>query len=114
MKNLIRFKSSVRQIAGILLIAVAFLIGCFRTLDVTPADVEKQINAALKPGDSAETIEQYFSGRGLGYSYNKRESRYKSIIRHPDSNFHAIVIYVWVDKQKKFVKAEAHNSYTFL
>lgn len=97
-----------------LLTVVVFTVGCFPTLDVTPVEVERQFRVALKPGDSAEVIEQYLHGRGLTGSYDNYQSRYQSIIRHPDSEFHAIVIYIFVDKQKKLIKVEANDSYTFL
>lgn len=97
-----------------LLAVLFFAAGCFPTLDVTPAEVEKQFCSALKVGDSAEAIEKYLRKRGLDGSYDINQSRYQSIIRHPDSGFHAITIHIFVDKQKRFVRVEAHDSYTFL
>jgi hypothetical protein len=90
------------------------LAGCVSKLDITPQEVEAKINASLKVGDSSEIIEAYFKQEGLGFSYDKHESRYQSIIRHPKSDFHAIIIYIYIDNQKGFLKAEAHDSYTFL
>ena len=82
------------------------------TLDVTTAEVLNQIEASLGPGDSSERIEAYFAQRGLGASFDRFQQRYQSIIRHPDSNYHAIVIYVYVDEDRRFTRAEAYDTYT--
>ena len=86
----------------------------FPTLDINPQDIESSINAALKPGDRAEKIEEYLASQKLESSYDEFSSRYQGIIRHPDSNFHAITFYIYVDKNKSFTRAEANDSYTFL
>lgn len=69
-----------------------FVAGCFPALDATPAEVEVEIREVLRPGDSAETIEEYFRIRGLDVTYDKYQNRYSSIIRHPGSSFYAITI----------------------
>ncbi len=92
---------------------IAILI-LFPTLDTTPQELEININAALKSGDSAQKIEEYLTSQELDSSYDGYSNRYQGIIRHPDSNFHAIVFYIYVDKNKAFIKVEANDSYTFL
>jgi hypothetical protein len=86
----------------------------FPTLDTTPQELETSINTALKPGDSTQKIEQYLASKNLASSYDGFSNRYQGIIRHPDSSFHAIVFYIYVDKSKAFIKVEAHDSYTFI
>ena len=100
--------------AVFLLVTAPFLSGCFPTLDTTPEEVEADISSALKPGDAAETIEAYLRKRGLGFSYDRFANRYQAIIRHPDSNFHAITIHILLDPQKRYAGVEADDSYTFL
>ena len=95
-------------------ISLVLLQGCMQTLDVTPAEVTSEINAQLKSGDSAFKIEDYFKSKGLSASFDAYSNRYQSIIRHPDSNFHAITIYIYVDNDKNFKSVEANDSYTFL
>ncbi len=94
--------------------ALLFVSGCLPTLDTTPEKVEAEITAALKPGDSAEAIETYLRKRELEFSYDRFANRYQAIIRHPDSNFHAITIHILLDAQKRFAAVEADDSYTFL
>ncbi len=96
------------------LLSALMLAGCFPTLDITPEEVEEKINSTLKPGDSAEKIEAYFEKEGLGSSYDRFLNRYQSIIRHPESNFHAITIYVYVDENKRFIRIQADDVYAFL
>ncbi|MEZ5547016.1 MAG: hypothetical protein R3E74_04485 [Pseudomonadales bacterium] len=98
------------------LVVISFLLikSLFPTLDISPEDIEADINTALRPGDSAETIEEYLHSKYLGASYDGFSSRYQGIIRHPDSNFHAIIFHIYVDENNKFIRAEANDSYTFL
>lgn len=105
---------SPKQLFFLFLFSSVILTGCLSTLDITPKEVEEKINLSLTPGDDAGKIEAYFKNEGLGLSYDKFQNRYQSIIRHPDSNFHAITIYVYVDESKKIVRVEANDSYTFL
>ena len=83
-------------------------------VDTTPHEVVSKINNGLKQGDSSQTIEEYLASQKLDASYDGFSSRYQGIIRHPNSNFHAIVFYINVDKNKTFVNVEAHDSYTFI
>lgn len=103
-----------KRLAAVFLFGALMLAGCVSTLDITPKEVEAKINSSLKPGDSAAKIEAYFENEGLGLSYDRFQDRYHSIIRHPESNFHAITIVIFVDQNKRFIRAEADDSYTFL
>jgi len=75
-------------------------------------DVESNFRTALKPGDSAEKIEEYFQSQQLGFSFDKYQDRYQSIIRSPSTDFHAIVIFVNVDAEKRFKSVQVQDSYT--
>jgi len=77
-----------------------------------PAQVRSEFNAALKPGDSSEKIEAYFKRRSLEFDYDHYQQRYQSTMRSTKSNFHAISIYVRVDKEKRFETVDASDSYT--
>lgn len=95
------------------LLGLALLLsGCFSTLDATTEQVEAEFSSALKPGAPSPEIEAYFQSRSLGFSYDQFSNRYQSIIRHPDSNFHAITIHVLLDQQKRYVSVDAEDSYT--
>jgi hypothetical protein len=78
----------------------------------TAAQVQNDLRTALKVGDSSEKIESFFRNRSLPTTYDKYGRRYESIIRSPTSNFRAVVIYVNVDAEKRFLTAEAHDSFT--
>jgi len=90
------------------------MVACLPALDVTASEVEQRINRELQPGDQAEKIEAYFKKEGIPAAYDSFRSRYQSSLRHPDSHYHVITIYVYVDTERNFIKAEAHDSYTFL
>lgn len=108
-----QMNSGMRNLS-LLFILLLVLQGCIATLDVTPEEVVSEINSALKQGDDAAKIEEYFATKKLGVSFDKYQNRYQSNIRHPESGFHAITIYVYVDSNKGFLGAEAFDSYTFL
>ncbi len=74
--------------------------------------LQGELQAAMKVGDSREKIESVLKGRSLETTYDKYSQRYQSIMRRPTTDFHAIVIYVNVDKERRFVSVEAHDSYT--
>ena len=96
----------------VLILLTASSGGCVPTLDVTPSEVLDRIESSLRPGDNAEKIEAYFDQQQLDASFDRFNQRYQSIIRHPKSNYHAIVIYIYVDEERRFTRAEAKNSYT--
>lgn len=91
-----------------------FVAGCFPTLETTPEQVEAEVSSALRPGASSEAIEAFLKAKGLEFSYDQHTNSYRAIIRHPESNFHAISIQISVDDQKRYLKVEASDSYTFL
>lgn len=97
-----------------LLTLTLLLSSCFQKLEVTPEEVVSEINAKLIAGDEKEKIEAYFKNKDLDSSFDNYAQRYQSIIRHPESGFHAIVIYIYVDENQSFIRAEVNDSYTFL
>lgn len=77
--------------------------------------VEAMINSELPVGSSSQQIEQFFQKHGLPFSYDRFSKRYNSIIRNvsPQPNTdHAIVIYLYVDDEGKFTRAEIRDSFT--
>ena len=104
----------VRLIIVFLLSIGLLMSGCFPKLDITPEKVEAEISSALKPGDNSEAIEGYLQKRGLAFSYDRFANRYQAIIRHPESDFHAITIHILLDSEKHFKGVEANDSYTLL
>jgi hypothetical protein len=100
------------RIACFALSAALTVSGCHPRLDSTPEQVEAEFSSALAPGDNADAIEAYFRKRGLEFSYDRFTNRYNAIIRHPESDYHAITIYVLLDPQKRFSGVEARDSYT--
>jgi hypothetical protein len=96
----------------LLVTASSALTGCSGGLDTTPEAVEAEISAALHKGASAQAIERYLEQRNLTFSYDRFTNRYQSIIRDPESNAHAITVYVLLDDQKRYADVEARDSYT--
>ena len=98
---------------SVFLLALTVHVGaCAEDNLPTAAQVQNDLRSALKAGDSSEKIEAFFRNRSLTTSYDKYAHRYQSIIRSPTSNFRAVVIYVNVDSERRFLSAEAHDSFT--
>jgi len=74
--------------------------------------LQNELQAALKVGDSKEKIESVLKDRSLRATYDKYSHRYQSIMRSPTTEAHAIVIYVNVDQERRFVYVETYDSYT--
>lgn len=89
------------------------VLSCLPTLDTTPAEVVDEIHAHLQPGAPREAVEWYLAQAGFHYSFDRFANRYQAIIRHPDSSFHAISIYIYLSPEGFFERAEARDSYTF-
>ena len=98
---------------GFLGLAVAILlVGCSRSLDTTPEEIEAELLAALGQGANTEAIESYLRERKLPFSYDRFSNRYQSIIRDPNSDAHAITIYISLDAEGRLAGVEARDSYT--
>ena len=98
-----------------LLPAISFVLcslGCAGDHIPMAAQVQDELRASLTHGDSPEKIEKLLSAKTAGFSYDRFQSRYHSIIRGKRHIDRAVVIYVNVDSQKKYVSLEAHDSYT--
>lgn len=82
---------------------------------VTTEKVRMMIKNELAVGSSSQDIEQFFKTHNLVFSYDKFSKRYQSIIRNvsPDPGVdQAIVIYLYVDDEKKFTREEVRDSFT--
>ena len=88
------------------------LTGCWLEPLPAPEQVKSDIERHLKPGDPHTAVEKALKGQKLGFSYDKYANRYQSIIRQRHSNFKAVVIHVYLDEQRRFLRVETRNSYT--
>ena len=114
----------VIMIAGLVLASIA---GCDtggdviadrinRYMNKTKADEVRQLIAKELPvGSSAESVEAFFQRHKIEYSWDRFANRYQAIIRGVSKNSklldQAIVIYINVDAEKRFVNAEVQDSF---
>lgn len=97
-------------IIGVLTVAFACNAGAAEPL--SSKEARSAIETNLKQGDSSSVIEAFFKQRQLPFTYDRFSKRYQSIIREPKSEKHAVVIYINVDSERRFVSGEARDSYT--
>ena len=85
---------------------------CPGFVDIELSDLEKKFNLEVKKGDSTEKIEAALNKLNINFSWDKYSGRYHGIIRHPNTNFHAIVVYIYLDRSNGFSKIDIHDSFT--
>lgn len=108
-----------KLIRSIVFLAYVFLsAGCAQGDEMTKEDVNKLIASELSVGKNSDAIENFFIKRNLPFSYNKISHRYQSIIRDVGGKFDladkAIIIHIYVDEERRFIRAEAEYSFTAL
>jgi hypothetical protein len=101
----------MRRPAHLVLVAAASLGACAADAQVA-AQVQVELNSSLTPGDSHQQIEAVLTAKKIGFTYDKYANRYQGIIRNESSYFRAVVVYVRVDADRRFLSAEAHDTYT--
>jgi hypothetical protein len=78
----------------------------------------KEIVAAqLHPGDPAEKIRQFYSERNIQYLYNKDLKLYEAFYLLPKSELdrgHTLQVFIYVDKDGAFLRADIGDTYTGL
>lgn len=118
---------SFMRIVGIGL-ALFFVLGQFActegddnmlgNIDKERAEQTRRLIAdELAVGAAPQAIEEFFLRHGIAYSYDRFAHRYQAIIRgvSPDPRVdQAVSIFIYVDDQGRFVRAEAHDTFTAL
>ncbi len=78
----------------------------------------KEIVAAqLHPGDSAEKITKFYSEHNIQYFYNKHLKLYEAFYLLPKAELdrgHTLQVFIYVDKDGAFLRADIGDSYTGL
>lgn len=77
-------------------------------------EIEGKFNEIVAVGDGSDAIENALTDMKITFSWDRFNQQYNGIIRDSVSNFHAITVKVYVDKQQKFTKIEANDSFTAL
>jgi len=90
------------------------LVACGPDIGARSQQIKSEFESSLKPGDSYTKIEQYLDAKGLDFTYDKYAGRYQSIIRYKESDFQAIIIYVYVDNHRNYLRLEVLESFTAL
>ena len=78
---------------------------------ITRDQVSVAINKELPVGASAAEIEKFFKRHHIDFGWNRFEGVYNGVIRDVEP-FHGITLVVFVDKDRRFVKAEVKDAYT--
>ena len=84
-----------------------------RNPDAEPK-IKRLISDNLKVGASSARIGAFFEKHNIPYSYDGFSGRYQAIVRdvgHDPSIHQAIVIHIYVDEYKNFVRATVRESF---
>jgi hypothetical protein len=79
------------------------------------AEVRAAIESELFVGANSRQIEAFFAQRQIVFSYDRFNRRYSGIIRDvavDNAIDQDVVIYIYVDNQRRFEHAEVEDSFT--
>ena len=79
-------------------------------IDELRARFDEEVNV----GDSPELIKSALQNIGVSYSWDGITGRYQGVIRHPESQFHAISVLVYTDEKGNYKHIEVRDSFTSL
>lgn len=76
-------------------------------------EVRQAIAEELRVGAEAQYIESFFERHGITYSYDRFNQSYNGIIRDVSPVFgQSILIHIYVDDHRRFIRAEVEDSFT--
>nr|CAP48509.1 putative integron gene cassette protein [uncultured bacterium] len=87
---------------------------CPRFVEVLPAEVAQRFDDIVEPDGSRPAIEDALRDLGIDYSWDRLQGRYQGIIRAPDSNFHALVVHIYLDESGIYQRIDVYDSFTWL
>ena len=87
---------------------------CPPFVELTLGEVKTRFEENVAIGGSPADIKSALGDLATAYSWDRFNEGYQAIIRHPNSNFHAITIYVYVDNQRRYERIEVNDSFTAL
>jgi hypothetical protein len=98
-----------------MLLSSAAMFGCHDRDKAAVADMEELIHQTLKPGDSAVKIEAFFKDQNLPYDFDRFNQGYQATMTLEGRAIESVVtIYIYVNGDHSFKRAEVRMSYTFL
>ena len=77
-------------------------------------EIRQLIASELRVGSTADDIESFFKKHNITYSYDEFSARYQAVMRNvtkTEKMDHAIVIYIYVDKNMSFKSSELNDSF---
>src|SRR5258708_8440802 len=101
-----------RWILGPLLLAcLSASIACGREAEaMTKEHIRSLITKELTRGTRSDLVEAFFKRHDLNFDYDRFANGYQGLVRV--SQYHAITIYIYLDADKKFARAEVEDSFT--
>ncbi|MCB2263560.1 MAG: hypothetical protein LGR52_11615 [Candidatus Thiosymbion ectosymbiont of Robbea hypermnestra] len=86
--------------------------------DVKLIELRRDIEQSLTVGDSYEKIERFLNDRGLLYDFDYHSSRFQAAFDVNsdtyDPDLSNVIVYIYVDNDRRFVKAEVERVYTYI
>jgi hypothetical protein len=109
----------VRILMIVLFASSLFALSACHAREVGAADLQKLIQQSLKPGDSGAEIVRFFEEHKLPYDFDLVNQRYESVVpasqqRNIIGVKSAISIYIYVNKDRSFQRAEVEKFYTYI
>lgn len=93
---------------------IALGAGCInQKADELSITIEREISRALQTGDSFEDIEAFLTRSGMLFDFDYDSSRFQARLPKDERNADNIAIYLFVDIDGRFLRAEVERVYTW-
>lgn len=103
----------MRTLIVALVVLVCLFSGCMQHTNAR--EVEALLRDRLEPGASRAQIESVLTDLEITHSFNDFNRRYNGIVRNPNgSNYHAVVIHIYIDATGNMTHMEIRDSYTLI
>ena len=108
----------MRRISIVLLLLLLHLLAgasCMsQKQDKMVAAIENEIAQELQVGDSFEEIESFLKDHGMVYDFDYDSGRFQARLPEDERKADNIAIYLYVDIDGRFLRAEVERVYTYL
>ena len=87
---------------------------CPPFVETLPSEIAERFNTVVAPNASRKAVEAALSDLEVAYSWDEYQGRYQGVVRTPGSNFHALVIHVYMNQSETYERIEVNDSFTSL
>jgi hypothetical protein len=97
------------------ILAVTLLAGCARSeVEMNASKLRQIVASRLHPGDSQDAIIRFYNDNGIHFTYFRELGRYEAFYplgKHEIDRGHTLQVFIYVQKNGSFEKADIVDGY---